>query len=526
MVLLFGLMVPLVQADNGTADLADVLRVKLSVSEQSLEWKPLDWPRLQKFYSPRNYRPVWIDEQEPNRRAELWRDTLRQAGVEGLDPEDYHLSAIERHWVGTSKANLALLELLLTDAFIRYSVDVRAGRLSPEEVDPDWHIEPAAVDSLPLAWLTLAAEDFANAVSTLPPPQVGYRRLRAALARYRQLQEDGGWPILPPGPDLRSGDRHRQVGVLRIRLMAEDDLLTRSIDDIYRFDVQMSEAVKRFQVRHGLEADGVVGSATRAAMNVPVSSRIEQIRTNMGRWRWLPRKMGDRYIMVNTANYRLEAIENEQPVLSLRVITGEKEKATPVLAANLTVVQFNPYWVVPTQIAAEELLPAQQRDPGYFAAKGYHVFDKWGEDATELNPKSINWSDYNKDNFPYKIRQDPGPLNALGRMKFIFENDFAIYLHDTPHRRLFNEKSRAFSHGCVRVENPTELALYLLNGDEQWTRETVDEAIASGETVDARLPAPEPIYLVYLTAWVGDIDQVNFREDVYEKDQRMTKEKH
>jgi murein L,D-transpeptidase YcbB/YkuD len=512
-----------VQANNDANGMAELLRVKLAVAEQSREWQTLDWARLGKFYEPRDYRPVWIDGDAPNRRAELWRDTLRLAGVEGLNPQDYHLAAIENHWLGSNKASLASLELLLTDAFIRYSVHVRAGRLAPEEVDPDWHIKPAVVNGVPLAWLTLAAKDFANAVSTLPPTHVGYRRLRAALARYRQLEEDGGWPILPPGPDLRLGDRQRQVGLLRIRLMAEDDLLPRAIDDVYTFDTRMSEAVKRFQARHGLDADGVVGEATRAAMNVPVSSRIEQIRLNMERWRWLPRELGERYIMVNTADYRLEAIENDQPVLSLRVITGEKDKMTPVLSANLDVVQFNPYWVVPEEIAAEELLPSQQRNAGYFSAKGYRVFDKWGEDAIELDPLTIDWSIYNKSNFHYKIRQDPGPKNALGRMKFIFRNAFAIYLHDTPHRRLFNEKQRAFSHGCVRVQNPTELALYLLKGDEQWDQETVRETIAAGETVDARMPEPVPIYLVYWTAWVGDVDQVNFREDVYEKDQRMAK---
>lgn len=509
--------------DSRIAGVAEALRVKLTIAEQSRSWQPLDWPRLRKFYEPRDYRPVWVDGEKPKQRAELWRDTLRLAGVEGLDPEAYHLSAIESRWHAATRATLASLELLLTDAFIHYSVHVRAGRLNPGAVDPDWHITPPPVEGVPLAWLTLSAEDFATAVSSLPPPHMGYRRLRAALARYRKLQDDGGWPILPPGPGLRYGDRHRQVGVLRIRLMAEGDLLTRSVDDIYYFDHEMSEAVKRFQVRHGLDADGVVGPGTRAAMNVPVSRRIEQIKLNMERWRWLPRKLGERYVMVNTAGYELEVNENELPVLSLRVITGEKDKMTPVLGANLRVVQFNPYWVVPSEIAAEELLPKQKRNPNYFAAMGYRVFDKWGEDAKELDPSTINWSKYNKDNFPYKVRQDPGPRNALGRMKFIFQNRFAIYLHDTPHRRLFDKENRALSHGCVRVQYPVELALNLLGGDKQWTRETINETIKSGETVDAWLPAPVPIYLVYWTAWVGDVDQVNFREDIYERDRLMSK---
>jgi murein L,D-transpeptidase YcbB/YkuD len=296
-------------------------------------------------------------------------------------------------------------------------------------------------------------------------------------------------------------------------------LLTRSVADIYLFDVEMAEAVKRFQARNGLVVDGVVGTSTRDVMNVPISSRIERIKLNMERWRWLPRKLGDRYVMVNTADYRLELNENDQPVLTLRVIIGQKEKETPALGAQLRFVQFNPYWNVPKSIAARELLPKQKQDPQYLVARGYRVFDKWGENAQELDPASIDWSSLNERNFVYKLRQDPGPGNALGRMKFVFRNNFEIYLHDTPHRRLFNEKVRALSHGCVRVENPAQLAMVLLGDD--WDGNRIDQTIQSGETVDVPLPEPVPIYLVYWTAWMGDVDQVNFREDIYEKDRRM-----
>ena len=522
--MLVGLMVWLpVSADNRIDSVSRALRVQLNHSEKANSNWILDWPRLKKFYKPRDYRPVWMDGDDPLPRATLWRETLRRAELDGLDPELYHLSAIEKRWHTYNPDSKATLELLLTDAFINYSVHARAGRLDPDQVDPNWHIKPPVVDSIPLLWLTLAEEDFASAVNTLPPAHKGYQRLRAALARYRQIERSGGWPPLPAGPKLQYGNQAKQIGLLRLRLIAEGDLASRSSEDIYRFDRDIREAVKRFQVRHGLHADGVVGESTRMAMNVPVSNRIEQIKVNMERWRWLPRKLGDRYVMVNTAGYELSVVEDKHPVLNLKVITGKQTNETPVISGRLGVVQFNPYWTVPSTIAAEELLPKQQRNPDFLTSRGFRVYDKWGEDAKELDPADIEWSQYNKKNFPYKLRQDPGPKNALGSMKFLFANNFAIYLHDTPHRRLFNRETRAFSHGCIRVQHPIRLAEYLLADVNGWSREEIEEAIESGETQNVRLPAPVSLYLAYWTAWVGTADEVHFREDVYERDRNMAK---
>jgi murein L,D-transpeptidase YcbB/YkuD len=508
-----------VQADDS---IADVLRAKLNLAESSQSRPPLDWPRLKEFYASRDYRPVWIDGNTPNRRADRWRVALTQADAEGLNPQEYHLAAIDGQWQTEDRIGLASLELLLTDAFIRYSAQAQAGRLDPGQVDPDWHIKPPSAERTPLAWLSLNAKDFGRAVATLPPPHPGYRALRSALARYRKLEDEGGWPVLPSGPILKLGYYDRQVGLLRLRLMAEGDLQTHAFANLDSFDLDVSEAVKRFQARHGLEPDGIVGPSTRAAMNVPVASRIEQIRLNMERWRWLPRTLGERYVMVNTAGYQLEVNDNGRATLAMRVIAGQKDKMTPVLGARLAAVQLNPYWFVPSDIAAEELLPEQKKNRKFFESMGYRVFNHWGDNAVELNLSGIKWWKYNKDNFPYKVRQDPGPQNALGRMKFIFQNNFAIYLHDTPQRRLFENENRALSHGCVRVEHPMQLALALLQGDDQWNQQAIEETIESGATVNLPLREPVPIYLVYWTAWVGDQGQMNFREDIYERDRRMT----
>jgi len=508
------------QASSALDDVTEVLRVKLNATESRSDTS-LDWPRLRALYAARDYRPVWVDGKKPNRRADRWRVALTQADAEGLEPQAYHLDVIDRQWSAQDKLELASLELLLSDAFLRYSAQAQAGRLKPGEVDPEWHIKPPAPEDVPMQWLSLNAKEFGRAVATLPPPHAGYRALRSALARYRKIEFDGGWPLLPSGPVLKLGYYDHQVALLRLRLIAEGDLLTEAFANLDSFDLDVKEAVMRFQRRHGIEADGIVGPSTRAAMNVPVARRIEQIKLNMERWRWLPRTLGRRYVMVNTAGYELEVHDNGRSTLKLRVIAGQKEKKTPVLGAKLSAVQINPFWFVPHEIAAEELLPEQQKNRNYFASLGYRVFNKWGDDAKEIDPAKIKWRRYNKDHFPYKVRQDPGPLNALGRMKFIFQNNFAIYLHDTPHRRLFESENRALSHGCVRVEHPMQLALTLLKHDPKWSEEAILDAIDSGVTVNAPLPEPVPIYLVYWTAWVGEPGQMHFREDVYERDRLM-----
>jgi murein L,D-transpeptidase YcbB/YkuD len=499
---------------------ADAIHTQLEARKNPQPDWVLDWPQLQKFYEARDWRPAWSGSKDATGRARILLKTLRNADLEGLNPEDYHPAVIRDYRSREDAGSRATLDLLLTDSFIHYSEDVRIGRLKPGDVDPDWHISPPP-DGVPFYWMNLGPEKFAAFVHGLPPPQAGYQRLRAGLARYRKLRKDGGWPPLPPGPTLQLGDNSPRVGRLRLRLMSEGDLGSGRVDDVDLFGEPVREAVERFQVRHGLKPDGVVGSATREAMNVPASARIEQIRLNMDRWRWLPRDLGERYLMVNTAGYELDVVENDKVALSMRVITGQKDWMTPVLTGDVVSVQFNPYWMVPKKIALEELVPKQLRNPNYLASQKIRVFDDWDVEPHEVDPSRIDWTKLNENYFPYQLRQDPGPWNALGRIKFIFANNFAIFLHDTPHRRLFEQESRALSHGCVRVQHPLALATYLFGDTNGWTRERIEEVIDGGETEVARVPEPVPIYLVYWTAWVNGDKQVNFREDVYERDQRM-----
>ena len=478
----------------------------------------MDWTYLERFYNLRRYTPVWTDMAGPNRRASILRQFLHVADEEGLTPEAFHLSAIESSWHRRTPSELATLDILLSDAFFRYASEVRMGRLSPLDIDPQWHLAVPVIHPLHLLQKMLASADFEAAMRALPPQQRGYQRLREALADYRQLAAQGGWPHLPAGPKLREGMRHPQVVVLRQRLIAEGDMQASQVTDANVFDPAVKFAVDRFQVRHGLKMDGVVGPATRRAMNVSIADRITQIKLNMERWRWLPRKLGERYLIVNTAGYDLTAFDQDQPRFSMWVVIGKQDRQTPEIDGAMHTVVFNPYWTVPTTIAIEDLIPAQLRNPRYLQAHKIRVFANLAKHI-EVDPRKVDWAEYTKENFPYVLRQDPGPYNPLGRLKFLFSNEFDVYLHDTPARQLFNQKQRTFSSGCIRLEDPLQLARFLLARNTGWDMARIREAVASGQTREVKLAKTLPIYLLYLTAWVGPDDTVHFYPDVYGRDQ-------
>jgi murein L,D-transpeptidase YcbB/YkuD len=344
-------------------------------------------------------------------------------------------------------------------------------------------------------------------------------RLREALKIYRQIEKEGGWPLIPPGPLLKAGSWHEQVTIVRQRLIAEGDLELGPVRDARYFDDAVKFAVERFQVRHGLKVDGIVGPATRIAANITVGERIRQIRFNMERWRWLPKQLGQRYIMVNTADFNLAVVEHEDVLLTMGVIVGRPDRPTPVTSSEIRTVVFNPYWTLPPTIIFEDVLPLQKRDPTYFKSKQIRVFS----DGKELDSEKIDWSRLNRNNFPYILRQDPGPGNSLGRLKFLFSNSYTVYLHDTPDKHLFNKDTRALSSGCIRVAKPVALASYLLGRGNGWTAEKIQAVIESGEHRKVPLPETVPVYLIYMTSWVAENRGVHFRPDIYERDPKRLK---
>jgi murein L,D-transpeptidase YcbB/YkuD len=482
----------------------------------------LHWTQLTTFYAARDYLPVWVDTSGTNTHAEILLRTLHQAGNEGLEPAAYRLPLLVQLWPSENIHELVTLELLLSNAFFDYSRKLQSGQIDPMWSEQLWYIEVAETDSVSLLQALLASEDFEIALKSLPPTHPAYQRLRDALARYRKIEAASGWPTVPAGRTLRAGGHDPRIPLLRQRLHLEGELQFAPVKDEMLFDQALRYAVERFQLRHGLKVDGVVGALTLAELNVPLSQRITQIRLNMERWRWLPNQLGHRHIIVNVAAYRLSAYNHGERQFTMETIVGTLQRPTPLIAGSIHTVVFNPYWTVPLSIALDELIPRQRRDPGYFASRGIRVFSHW-DDGKELAPESINWSRLNENHFPYMLRQDPGPKNPLGKTKFIFTNEFDIYLHDTPGRQLFNQTERAFSHGCIRVEDPSQLAAYILANEPllHLNEEAIRSVVNAGVTREVSVSPSVPVYLLYLTAWVGDDGAVHYRKDIYGEDEML-----
>lgn len=483
------------------------------------------------FYERRAYVPAWCNSRGLQPQVDTLINSIRLADQEALRPNDYHLAKIAaivesvQQQLAENKAldprQLVDLDLLLTDAFLIYGSHLLAGKINPETIDSEWFANRREIDLAAHLQTALEKNQIKEALRSLLPPQPGYARLRQALARYRDLATNGGWPSVPDGPKLQKGDRGERALALRQRLIAAGDLDPAAGDSLDLFDEVVEEALRKFQRRHGLEADGVVGATTFANLNVPVEERLRQVVLNMERWRWLPQDLGPRHILVNIANFELDVFESDQIVLAMRVMVGKDYRRTPVFSDRMNYLVLCPYWHVTRNIAVNDKLPLIRKDAGYLTKQNMKLFRGWGADTKEIDPTTIDWSQITARNFSYRLRQDPGPINALGRVKFMFPNSFNVYLHDTPSRELFAKTERAFSSGCIRVEKPVDLAEYVLRGDPQWTRANIETAIKKWEEQTVRLPEPIPVHLLYWTAWANEDGSINFRRDIYGRDKLL-----
>jgi murein L,D-transpeptidase YcbB/YkuD len=484
---------------------------------------------LPEYYRQREFRPAWSMGNRLSSRIEPFMEIIRNAGCEGLNPQEYRLdriqsimNALRANLSGMralDQATLADLDVLLTDAFFQYASHLVNGRVDHQTIYPGWVIYRNSMDLKANIQDALDSGEIEETLEELSPWYPGYAMLKGELVRYQGIAARGGWPAIPAGPKLGKGSHDRRVITLRERLVASGDIALTEESEKSIFDQALEEAVRKFQKRHGLTVDGRVGKSTYAALNVPVETRIRQIVLNMDRLRWLPGNPGERYIFVNIADFSLQVVENEQVVMSMKIIVGKTEQRSCVLSRKMTYLELNPDWRIPDSIATKEILPQLKKKPEYLTQKQIRVFGDWGSRSKEIDPATVDWSRVRASNFRYKLRQDPGVLNPLGRIKFIFPNECEIYLHDTPTRHLFGRTRRAFSHGCIRIEKPLDLATYLLQSKNSWTRKKIMAEIRKEKRQVVILSDPIDVHIHYGTAWVDQEGILQFRDDIYRIDE-------
>jgi len=497
--------------------LRDRIDILVSTQEATVEGAPIAAiALLDKLYARRNYQPAWTD---PAMVKQLFDQVLRSV-EHGLNPEDFHVRQLGARLNPGPRANDPIFradtEILCTDALARLGVTLKFGKLDPADFDPAWNFSRKIARQDPLAYFNkvLETKTVASALAAAGPQNQYYQRFRNALLEYRSIMAGGGWLTVSGGPVLEVGSSGARVSELRQRLRVTGDLTGPDPANQESFDNGLEEATKNFQIRHGIDPDGKVGPRSIEELNVPVETRINQLRASLERMRWVFRDLPGDFLIVDIAGFHAYLIEDGEQTWSTRVQVGKPYHATPIFKDTMRYLDFNPTWTIPPGILRKETLPAIRRDPSYLSRNNMSVVTTSGK---IVDPSTIDWAATATKGFPYMIRQEPGPHNALGRIKFMFPNKYMVYLHDTPSKGLFARTERAFSHGCIRTQNPFDLAELLLE-DQGWDRQRIDQVIASKKTTRVNLENPITVMLLYWTAEADEDGTVFFRKDVYDRD--------
>ena len=473
---------------------------------------------IPQFYEQRGFTTGWHGS---GNEQELLTELNR--GVEqGFLPTDFNLALLyelQDKAKSGEPDDIATFDLVATDAAIKLIHHMVFGKVDPSKLDSSWNFSKPVIQSEPSTVLNeyLDGEGFSALMKRIYLHVAQYHQLVDALKTYRSIELNGGWSFVPDETVLKPGMIHPSVAILRERLISEgvpqetnfQTSATVGGEDIY--DDALVEAVKAFQTRHGLEADGVVGPRSFQSLNRKASERVDQLRLSLERARWLMRDLADEFVLVNIAGARTYYIKGDT-VWSTRSVTGSAYRKTPVFRDDIQYMEFNPTWTVPASIFRKDKLSRIRNDPEYLARNDYTVVRS--SDRAPVNASSVNWA---SDNPGVTLVQQPGPNNALGRVKFMFPNEYAVYLHDTNQKELFDRNDRNLSSGCVRLEHPFEFASLLMEGQPDWSNERMNSILDSGKTTRVALGKPVPVLLTYWTAWV-EAGNVHFREDPYERD--------
>ncbi len=484
---------------------------------------------INNFYINRQFEFAWFTANTLSAQGRVLVSSIAGIAKEGLLPLDYHSAKIQTLLnTDAPTQDVAAFDILLSDAFLSLASHLQAGKVDPLAlISTEWEANRRHSNLPALLQRVADRGDVATALDSLRPKQSRYYRLKIALAKVSALSNLAWQRPLAEAPVLKPNTSDNRIPAITERLKVWGDLHSgpglesdgpADDESPLMYTPALAEAVKVFQRRHGLEADGIIGRETIKAINISPEERAKQIIVNMERWRWLAADLGDKHLLVNIAAFELKIIDNNETVFVKPVVVGRNYRKTPVFSNKIRYLVLNPTWTVPYKLAVQDKLPDIQKDPGYLKRLGIRVFR--GDSAVAIDPYTIHWNEITTRNFPFRLVQGPGPQNALGQVKFMFPNPHDVYLHDTPSRELFKKAERAFSSGCIRVSDPLELAEFLLR-DQGWDKERIAASIAKGVTETVSLKAPLPIHIEYWTAWVDRQGILNFRNDIYERDQPL-----
>jgi murein L,D-transpeptidase YcbB/YkuD len=494
---------------------------------------------IHRFYGERNFQPAWIKDGKIPELAYEMRYEIGQSKFDGLNPVDYHFAALNDYFSRYEAAKkqgktlpdneLAAVDVLLTDAFIMMGSHLSLGKVDPENLKTSWNIQRNAPELV----LDRRLEEALNgggirkSLQALYPSFVIYRKMREGL---RELYEDverfekrpfAQWKPLKTDKSIKPDESNPMMPEIRKRLYfwGYVDAYETVEDKVY--DAELVVGIKKLQLRHGMEPDGVIGQGTIQALNQTPEMLIRTAAVNLERLRWLPDTIKDsELILVNTANFQLDFLHNRDTVFTSKVIVGKSYHATPQFSAEMSYIVFSPTWTVPTSITRTEIIPAVKKNRNYLASKNMKLLNSSGG---IVDPASIDWAKVNPKTFPYTVRQEPGESNSLGLAKFMFPNKHSVYIHDTPSRSLFEREDRALSHGCIRIQRPFDFAKFLLSHDPTWTDERIRQAMRQPKEVTVTLNRKIPVAIIYMTYWANGGGEMFFRSDIYGRDAEIAK---
>jgi len=505
--------------------LAQTIFNVLKASDLSTRMTKRQQQAIVKFYKSRNFKSVWTDMDGVLGSGKQLLAHLSKADEEGMTSADYLPSGLSGFGDGLEKVEsdldlLARFDINLTAMALRYGQNASGGKIIPNRLSSYHDLAPPKVDSSKILNGIAQADKPDNYLASLQPTHKSYAAFKRALAALNDQTEEKQYAQIPSGDLIKAGGSDKRIPLIRERLQSVG-LLAKSQEgtDLQQnqhnvYDEQLRDAVKAFQKSKGLSSDGVIGRQTIAAFNgrKDVNKRNKLV-MNMERLRWLPRSFGNKYIFVNAAAFKMQVMRNGAEAWQTRVVVGKPQNQTSFFIDEMETVVFNPFWGVPRSIVRSEMLPRLRSNPGYLDQKGFEVFNRSGK---KISSSSVDWSSYGS-RIPFSVRQPPGDTNALGKVKFMFPNKHAIYLHDTPSKKLFERSSRAFSFGCVRVKNPRVFAQNILG----WSRSKIDQKIASRRNSAVRLKQKIPVYITYFTAWADESGNVKYFRDVYGRDRLL-----